>query len=289
MYAELAIRYPRQIYGLALVCWKLGELALSYQYVNQVLSVRPDDKSSLNLKRQLLSSLWRKDERYVTDALLFFRMWLLDDPADMFVRRELYLLYHTQTDKQQASMLLSEATSIVNTSPRSLYYFACMLIDEGKIPEAIDALEKAYKQNQGHGIVHKLAELKEKSSDYREAIRLYKLILADNELHVLPSIANCYHFLKEHEVCVWCCTRVIQLDPANDAWWNNLVYSLMALDKGLCAITVEKLRLDLMKALSSNEEPDSSPPEFALVLLQAIGAEFGKSFVDSILNPSPPF
>jgi tetratricopeptide (TPR) repeat protein len=289
VYPELTVRYPRQIYGLALICWKLREYKLSCQYVNQVLSVRPDDESSLDLKRQLLSSLWRKDNQYVPDALLFFRMWLIDDPADMYVRRELYLLYRAQADKQQASALLSGATSIVYTSPQSLYYYACMLIDEGKIPEAIDALEKAFQQNQGHNIVHKLADLKKKVGNYQEAIRLYKLILADNELHVLPSIADCYNFLKEHEVCVWCCARVIKLDPANGAWWNNLVYSLMALDKGLCAITVEKLRIDLMQALSSNEEPDPSPSEFALLLLQAIGTEFGKSFVDSILTPSPPF
>jgi tetratricopeptide (TPR) repeat protein len=134
-----------------------------------------------------------------------------------------------------------------------------------------------------------LAELKEKTGDYREAIRLYKLILADNELHVLSSITNCYHYLKGYRVCVWCCTRAIQLNPSKEAWWNNLVYSLMAQDKGLCAITVEKLRMDLMQALSFNEEPSPSPSEFALILLQTIEVEFGKSFVDSILTPSPPF
>jgi len=100
VYPELTERYPGQIYGLALACWKLGELALSYHYVNQMLAVRPNDEASLALKRQLLSSLWRKDDQYITDALLFFRMWLLDDPTDMFVRRELYLLYRAQADKQ---------------------------------------------------------------------------------------------------------------------------------------------------------------------------------------------
>ena len=212
-------------------------------------------------------------------------MWLLDDPADMFVRRELYLLYRIHTDKQQASALLSEATSIVNTSPQSLYYYACMLIDEGKIPEAIDALEKAFQQNQGHNIVHKLADLKKKVGNYQEAIRLYKLILADNELHVLPSIADCYNFLKEHVICVWCCTRVIKLDPANEAWWNNLVYSLMASDKIPCAIAVEQLRVTVLseKALT---RPAS---EFAQTLLAIMKDEFGEAFVKSICAPTPPF
>src|SRR5215469_15398604 len=75
-----------------------------------------------------------------------------------------------------------------------------------------------------------------------------RLILADNELHILPSIADCYHYLNEHPVCVWCCTRAIQLDATNEACWNNLVYSLMVLDKELCARAVEKLRMDLMQA-----------------------------------------
>lgn len=288
VYPKLGERYPQQIYGLALVCWKLEEFILAYQYVNQVLSARPDDEASLFLKRQLLSSLWRKDNHYITDSLTFFRMWLQDDPTDIFVRRELYLLYRAQADQQQASALLSETTSVVNTSQESLYYYACMLIDEGKIPEAIDALEKAFQQSQEHVIVHKLAQLKEQTGDYREAIRLYKLVYADNELHVLQSVANCYHNLNDHQVCVWCCTRAIQLDPLNESWWNNLVYSLIALSKGLCAVAVEQLRKDLME-VPSEEVTRLSPSEFSLLLLGAIKAEFGESFVESILASSPLF
>src|SRR5205085_271858 len=103
------------------------------------------------------SSLWRKDSQYIPEALTFFKMWLHDDPADIFVRRELYLLYKAQADQQQASTLLSETEPIVGTSSESLYHYACMLIDEEKISEAIEALDKAYQQSQEHAIVHKLA------------------------------------------------------------------------------------------------------------------------------------
>lgn len=288
VYPELGEQHPQQIYGLALVCWKLDELVLSYEYVNQALTMIPDDERSLYLKRQLLSSLWRKDSHYITDALVFFRMWLQDDPTDMFVRRELYLLYHAQAEQQKASILLSEAALATNATPESLYYYACMLIDEGKVPEAIDALEEAFQQNQGHAIVHKLAHLKEKTGDYREAIRLYKLVLADSESHMLQGIANCYHYLNEHQVCVWCCTRAILLDPSEESYWNNLAYSLVSLDKLPCAVTVEQLRKDLMEA-HSEESSRPSFSEFSQLLHEAIQAEFGEAFVKSILVPSLPF
>lgn len=288
VYPELGEQHPQQIYGLALVCWELGEFALSYEYVSLALSIMPDDGRSLSLKRQLLSSLWRKDSQYIMDALIFFRMWLQDDPTDMFVRRELYLLYHAQAEQQQASTLLSEAALSTNATPESLYYYACMLIDEGKILEAIDALEKAFQQKQGHAIVHKLAELKEQIGAYQEAIRLYKLILADNEPHMLQGIANCYHYLNEHEVCVWCCTRAILLDPSEESYWNNLVYSLIALDKLPCAAAVERLRKNLMEILSE-ETPRRSPSDLSQLLLEMIQTEFGESFVKSIIARQPPF
>ena len=114
------------------------------------------------------------------------------------------------------------------------------------------------------------------------------MLFADDELRLLQNVADCYRSLKGYKVCVWCCARAIQFDPRKESWWNNLVYSLMALDKVHCAIAVEQLGMRLMEVLSS-ETPTRPASELAQTLLEIIKDECGEAFVKSICIPTPPF
>jgi len=283
---ELEIGSYPQLYSLAYTLWRLDDLVEAYRRVNQVLALKPNHKDGLLLKTHLLSQLWHTDPLYVSDALAFFKSRVLDNPEDMFARSELYLIYNSQGDQEDARAILEETISLDNAPPRALYHYARLLEKESKIHEAIHYLEIAFEESQEHHIVHALGRLKQKAGDYCGAIDFYKLALRDvkDPLPILHSIADCHHFLGEYKECVRLSTKAILLDPRNEMWWTNLQYALAQLgENGLFSTFTYFLH----QLRTGNDVADEEVEAAVDELLSRLRVQFGDEFVLTITSPDP--
>ncbi|MFX0141268.1 MAG: tetratricopeptide repeat protein, partial [Candidatus Hodarchaeota archaeon] len=220
-----------QIYGLAYAHWKLNELKESYLRVNQVLNLNPKYQNGILLKSHLISSMWRKDQIDILDALKFFKNRIIDNPEDWFARNELYLIYETKDYRKDYKITMKEIFSSNNLPPSLLYQYALILENENKIQDAILCLENAFQKSPDHHIIHKLADLKKIVGDYQNAISFYNLILHDmgDSTMILHSIAEYYHFLGDYKECIRHLSKGIYINPLDETAWHNLILSLIKL------------------------------------------------------------
>lgn len=239
--------YAAQGYSLAFATWKLGLNEEAYTRVNQVLSIEPNYRDALVLKSYILMALWRADDKYMDDAINHYRFLLLDDPENILAKSELHLLLIAKGELEEAKQIIKDAVQSNDVPPQVLFDYAVFLEREGNLNEAISQLERAFETSQEHHIVHTLGRLKEKVGDYHNAIRFYQMALQDvhDPDSILSSIADCHYRLGEFRDCVVNVFELIQRDPTNPNWWNNLIYSLVQLGYGSLAY---KMRDPLRKA-----------------------------------------
>jgi tetratricopeptide (TPR) repeat protein len=279
---EREMRGHAQLYSLAYTLWRLNALEEAYRRVNQVLALQPVHQDGLLLKAFLLSQLWRKDPRYVPDAIVFYEARVMDDPDDKAARNELYLIYNSDEYEHDARSVLKETALSPSAPPQSLYHYAMLLESEGRPSEAVEYLETAYERSKEHHIVHSLGRLKEKAKDYRSAIEFYEMALkgVENPIPILHGIADCYHFLGEYKECVLVLARAIVVDPRDEISWNNLDYALDQLrqDGGFFSVFVLYLAKLRHGDAIGDEEAEAAVSE----LLSRLRVEFGEEFVLAI-------
>jgi len=279
---EREMRGYAQLYSLAYALWRLDDLEEAYRRVNQVLAVQPVHQDGLLLKAFLLSQLWRKNPKYVPDAIAFYEARVMDNPNDTGARNELYLIYNSDECEHDARSVLSETALSPSAPPQSLYHYAMLLESEDRPFEAVEYLETAYERSKEHHIVHSLGRLKEKTEDYRGAIEFYEMALQDveNPIPILHGIADCYHFLGEYEECVRVLTRAIIVDPRDGIAWNNLDYALDRLEQDGVFFSVFVLYLAKLRRGDTvgDEEAEATVSE----LLSRLQVKFGEEFVLAI-------
>jgi tetratricopeptide (TPR) repeat protein len=279
---DLEINGVPQVYSLAYALWRLGEEEEAYKRASQVLKLNPLHQDARLLAAHLLSDLWRSNPAYIPDATAFFQARMLDEPEALFERGELYLLYRCLGRQEVAQKIIEETISAVDVPPQTLYHYAMLLEDEGKIGGAIYYLEKAFSKSQAHHIVHSLARLNKRTGDYRRAIEFYQLALYDvqERLAILHEMGDCYHFLGEHKQCVRLCAESILIDPREEASWANLAYALARLGKETLFWPFDRyLKLLQAKADVSDDYVEAVVAE----LLSRMRVDFGEEFVEIVV------
>ncbi len=269
------------LYSLAYVLWKLNDLTIAYQRVNELLVFKPDHKDGLLLKGHLLAELWETDAVYIPSAITFFKNRLLDDSDDLFARNELYWIYNSEGYDNEARLILEKSVQLDDVPPQLLYRYAMLLETDQKPYEAIRYLETAFECWKEHHIVHNLARLKKKVGDYESAIYYYRLALNDvsDPILILHSIANCYHFSRNYLECVRVTCSTITISPDDLTSWENLMYSLEELQKRepFYRFIGHHRRLRTGKDMSKEELNETLDN-----LLQVVEKEFGNDFVKTL-------
>ena len=289
---DLEIHGVPQVYSLAYALWHLGEEEEAYKRASQVLKLSPLHQDAQLLAAHLLSDLWRSNPAYIPDAIAFFEARLLDEPEGLFERGELYLLHRSLGRREVARKIIEEAKASVRAPPQTLYHYAMLLEDEGKIGGAIYYLEKALGNSQAHHIVHALARLNQKAGDYRKAIGFYQLVLQDvqEQLSILHQMGDCYHYLGEYQQCVRLCAASILINPREESSWANLAYALAQLgNETLFGPFDRYLKLLQAKAEVSDDYVQAVVAELLSRLRVDFGAEFAEAVVaghaEDPLNP----
>jgi tetratricopeptide (TPR) repeat protein len=272
---------PTHLYWLAFTHWKLSDTSEAYRCVNLVLAIKPQHEQAWLLKARLLSRLWRADQAFLPSAAKFFQSRITDHPHDMFARREMYLLLSSMGHQAAVQSLVASTVPASDATAQSLFHYAAILEDEGRLEDAIQYLQAAAEKSQDHNIVHKLAILLQKAERYREAIDAYELIADEEPEHVLPEIANCYHWLGDHLESLRFCAKLAIRDPNNEQWWHNMSYAAIHLNRPSIAILH-----DLFFYLSLPPETDQEHwlQLKVQMLTDAIHVEFGDDFAASILS-----
>ena len=109
-----------------------GDLNEAYSRVNQLLNLQPEHENGQLLKVHILSQLWRDNPLYISSAVTFFKDRVLNNPEDMFVRGELYLIYNSEGYKDDARHILEDTVNRNNAPPQALYHYAMLLKEEQK-------------------------------------------------------------------------------------------------------------------------------------------------------------
>ncbi len=275
-------------YTLAHALWKTGESDKAYEWVNQVLHVNPNHIDAKKLKALLLAELWRRDPVYRIAAIPFFKNALVDDPSNIMIQTELFLLNNGEGVNDEALALLDDDAGLERIPPDLLYDCAMIFAKEGETNRAIKFLEIAFKTSQKHHIVHKLANLKMETGDYKRAIELYKLALRDvRDPHpILRSIADCSFFLKEYKTCIAIMVKFLLGEPHNSTWWTNLAFVLKESRKASIIVVFWGLPVKLE---NQEDVADIEIQEIIDHLLAELRQEFGGRFVSSIVNSETDF
>lgn len=274
--------YPAHLYAVAFVQWKLGNLPDALRLTTRCLAISPTNKRARQLKTRILSHLWHRDAAYTQEAMSFFRALTVDSPDDILVKRELYLLYTSVGSQEQATELAKDTALPPDASANECFHYARMLEDEGDIDGAMHYLEMAVGKDPQHASIHKLAQLKERSGQYQDAIDLYKRIVDDEPVPIRIQLANCYFLLENWQESLHYCAEIVLREPADARWWNNLGVAAIKLGKGKIAFI-----LDAFDAVCSS---DGLPPEAVAgpkrdLLMELLSADLGEEFVESISRP----
>lgn len=224
---------PNLLYSLAYARWKADDYITALTEVEDVLSHIPNHEDGIMLKAYLLMYLWRDNPHYVPQAIKFYESMLLDNPDHLMAKSELHLLYYGQDEYDKARRLIEELVTQENVPAKVYYDYAQFLESEGKIDNAIEQLERATSISPEHHYVHKLGHLYQGKHDFPNAIKNYRLALAevDDPIHILQEIADCHYQLGEYKECTRLMLQLILLDPENQRSWTNLAVSLQLQNK----------------------------------------------------------
>jgi tetratricopeptide (TPR) repeat protein len=196
--------------------------------IDLLLIVDPTDDDAISLKVYIISQLLRLDDSYINEALVFLKRCLLDNPEDMPVRNELLTIYHKLGQSQEVKILLEETVAFNNAPPNLLYNYAMLLKEGSQFDEAILLLERAFKIDQNHAIIHNLAILYQHQKRYTEAIEKYRFAIDDEyiSLPLLSAISDCFYLMKDYTSDIVLLAKIILMGANGIRFKQKLCLSL---------------------------------------------------------------
>lgn len=111
---NLVVNFPRGYFWLAYLNEKLNNLQDALYYINQGLSIHPEDIYLLNFKSNLLASNWEKNESFKENAIAFFtyRLELENDYKSLYFLIRIRRIF----DEQNLLNLLKKHTPLLKNA-----------------------------------------------------------------------------------------------------------------------------------------------------------------------------
>ncbi|MBA3822364.1 MAG: DUF4365 domain-containing protein [Ktedonobacterales bacterium] len=232
---------PAEAYALAYASYQCEDFATAAHWAQHTVDLRPEHRRALRLLALSLSHLWRSDLTYGEVAVRAYQQWLASEPQDMFIVKELYLVYRANGADAQARELVGATKLTDDASTASLFYYGSMLADEGHHDAAIRLFEQAQAATPERYIVHRLGHLYQQQGWYRQAISCYAELLPEMETTHLAYLADCFAGLHDYATCILVLLRLLTLQSDNARWWSNLRGALAACEETHAFLHVQYL------------------------------------------------
>lgn len=176
--------------GAAYIMQKLARLLVTMdrkgealEWVEKILADHPQDLENLFLKAGIFSSMGEFEQ-----AVNCYNMILQKDSGNINAMLALSSLYIHQHDYDEARLVLEK---LVRLHPDSFegFHFLAKLYQEARLfDKALVAYEKALDVNWSNPLAFEAADLYERENRLAEAVRLYELILAEEESNEVARI-----------------------------------------------------------------------------------------------------
>lgn len=185
-----------EYYNVGNAYYDVGNFEKAIEYYTKALK---EDHPLVNKIRYNLAVAYSESGR-IEEGISNFKLLLKDDPDNLMVLQSLAYAEYIYGDNEKSLEYYDKILSIFEFDSTALFNKSLIKMEENKIEDAKELLEKLYTFDDSDEVVLKLGEVYKQVEDWDSLVRIFETSLADGEQNqdVLRGLIDYYILDKSY-------------------------------------------------------------------------------------------